>query len=145
MTEGDLGWLAGIIDGEGTITLSEVHKYDRKRIGFSVNVCISNTDPKIIHHSVSLIREMGIEPGLQDLKRSSSSGHKDAYQIRITNYFDVEIYLRRIKKYLVGKQQQAFWMLEYIKQRELDGKNQVIGDLNKKGREEVIKDEGKSS
>jgi len=131
MTESDLGWLAGIIDGEGTITLCEVHKYDREKIGYSVNVCVSSTDTKIAYHTMDLMKEMNIQPAIQILKRDIASNHKDAYQVRITNYFEIEIYLRMIQKYLVGKQEQAYWMLEYIKQRELEGKNQPIGDLSR--------------
>jgi hypothetical protein len=119
MNESDLGWLAGIIDGEGTITLCEVHKVDRQHLGFSVNVCVSSTSPKLIYRVMHLMEEMELKPAIQLLKGKGK--RKDAYQARITERTRIELFLLRISPYLVEKKEQAYWMLEYIKQRRLEG------------------------
>ena len=67
MTDIELGWLAGIIDGEGTIALSSVHKYDRTHTAYSTNVCVSSTSTKISDKVVALLKEMGLDPSVKQL------------------------------------------------------------------------------
>ena len=118
MTEADLGWLGGIIDGEGTITLCEVHKYDRERVGYSSNVCVSSTSPRLTYKVLRLMEEMQLNPALQLLKGKGK--RKDSYQVRITHSTRIELFLLRMMPYLEEKREQARWMLEYIKQRKLE-------------------------
>jgi len=121
MTDFDIGWLAGIVDGEGTITLSPTHRYDRKHISYSATIQISTTSTQVAHKAIYLLKDMGLDPALCIVNREKE-GYKEAYLVRLTNKYEIERCIHTIKNHLSGKQEQAFWMIEFFKQRELDGK-----------------------
>lgn len=64
LTQAEIGWLAGIIEGEGSITMNARKKAWKGWNGFGVDMHIFavNTDAGIIEKAVSIIRKMGVEP-----------------------------------------------------------------------------------
>ena len=73
LTEGEIGWLAGIIEGEGSITMN-VRKKTWKGwsgIGVDLTVCVSNTDALILEKVADLLRRIsGHEPYINEFKKS---------------------------------------------------------------------------
>ena len=57
-TEAEIGWLAGIIDGEGHIGLS--NQNSKKVRSVRVDLQIVNTDIKLIEKLVNILRKMSM-------------------------------------------------------------------------------------
>lgn len=70
LTQAEIGWLAGIIEGEGSITMNARKKQWKGWNGFGVDMQIYavNTDAGIIEKSVSILRKMGVEPHILETK-----------------------------------------------------------------------------
>ena len=68
LTQAEIGWLTGIIEGEGSITMNARKKKWKGWQGFGVDmgVTMCNTDAGIIERCVQIIRKMGIEPYIHE-------------------------------------------------------------------------------
>jgi hypothetical protein len=83
-------YLAGLVDGEGTITLSAEHRGERRRIVVS----ISNTDRGLLE----FVREM-VGAGRITGKRTYSERHTPSFAYRVTNRQALDL-LSQIASYL---------------------------------------------
>jgi hypothetical protein len=107
-TESTLGYLAGILDGEGTITL---HRGARKQ----VFITISNTDTKLM----SWLKTIG---GSVQNRKISKLGTKVCFVWKVVGRADVEAFLRAVYPYMRIKKDKALLairtLVSYRKQRE---------------------------
>ena len=121
----DLVWLAGLIDGDGCICVS---KERRKEMGGALRLIalveVSATIPAITNKVMEILNSMHIEFNycLQKTKR------KPIHRVRLQNLLNIEKLLLWVHPYLVGKKEASFWMLEFTKQRRLEG--QKYSDLS---------------
>lgn len=125
MRDVDLAWLAGIVDGEGTMGVYAMRQKP-KREGLKaththvVNFSVANTDARIIVRMRALCDELlGHEPMTSVQKPKISRGNTPKYQVMITNSRDVLIILRAIEPYLVGKSDQARVLRVLLERRRL--------------------------
>jgi hypothetical protein len=122
-TDIEIGWLAGIIDGEGWIGMSlETEHFYRKgyntrQKSVKVEIKVVNTDPAIIVQTAMIMRKLGVNPYLRS---SSRTGEKrDVYEASIKRMAPVQRVLQVIQPHLVGtKQQRANIMLQFIELRQ---------------------------
>lgn len=63
-TETEIGWLAGIIDGEGHIGLS--NQNTKKCRSVRADLQIVNTDNLLIEKLVNILRKMGVNPYIRE-------------------------------------------------------------------------------
>jgi hypothetical protein len=70
ITQAEIGWLAGIIEGEGSITMNARKKQWKGWNGFGVDMQVYavNTDAGIIQKTVAILRKLGIEPYIYESK-----------------------------------------------------------------------------
>ena len=61
--ERSLSWLAGIFDGEGTIS-AQVYTMPDGRVRITPFLAVSNTDEGILTEALSILRELGANPRL---------------------------------------------------------------------------------
>jgi len=110
----NIGWLAGILDGEGSITLLKAYK--RKTEWYVPHIRISNTDPNIIDRVVDILKslEVGFYRYEQPPKKSN---YKPLQHIVITGMKRVKKFLDLIGEYLVGKKSQAIVVRAFINYR----------------------------
>src|SRR5688572_11752451 len=83
-------YLAGLVDGEGTITLTSMHRGERRRIVVS----ISNTDRSLLE----FVRD-AVGAGRITAKRTYSERHTPSFCYCITNRQALD-FLRQISAYL---------------------------------------------
>ena len=76
VTDKDLGWLAGLFDGEGSICLQRAGKYKYPRID------IVNTERKLLEKAQAILDQLEIDSGLT-LKNAETVKYKAAYQLWI--------------------------------------------------------------
>ena len=122
MTEYDIGWLAGIIDGDGCISI------DENKV---VRIIIIMTDEKTIYHIKDLTKIGSIT------KINCSISHpkwKDQYKWIIYNNDTINI-LNKIKDHLIIKQLHAELALEYLTKKKLNIKHEDLKVIYEKIKE----------
>jgi len=112
LSESEKGYIAGLIDGEGTITL-EKRKF-ASDIKVHPAVYISNTSLELLTHIREVLGVGTIRRGHRRKSRSTGSERKQDYKLGIHKIREVEGLLKTIKPYLVLKKRQAEVVLEFI-------------------------------
>ncbi len=110
MTDIERGWLAGIIDGEGTICCQWVtaggHQYLHPRI------TVYNNNPQIVETARRLFEEITEYP-LPRTVQNKNGG----YSISVTRRKDLIKVLDWVLPDLIGKSEQAQALLEHFRER----------------------------
>jgi len=126
-TEYELGWVAGIVDGEGWLGFT-VFTDPRRANGTQVKceLRIVNTDPEIIAKSEDIFRKMGINPYMRT--RLQKGINRPVHECATKNMTNLLKILPKIEPYLVGnKKQRARLMMEFI---DLRKKNEGLENPN---------------
>lgn len=103
----EIGWLAGIIDGEGNISLVVGRQYTNLTHTFSCffignSVGVTNVNKAIVSKVKELYRELDIKYNTHGI------------QITVNRQYDIAKLLLAVRPYLVGKRDQADMMLRYL-------------------------------
>jgi hypothetical protein len=128
----DLSYVAGIIDGEGCLSIGK-HKTNTKPTYFPV-LDITNSNKKIIYFVESVI------PSNYICFRENYSKNeiaKPVYVYRIYSKDKLFIALNSLKNRLIGKKKQANIILKFIKTKSIEKQEEyyiMMSKLNKKGK-----------
>lgn len=114
LPEWQLGWIAGIIDGEGCLGIGKASP-GGSYYGPSVRV---NNTSRIMVGLLSSVTHLG---SIRKLQKKPQ--HKQVYQWDISAYSDVYLFLSRIIKYMAIRRPQAELLLEYCS-------NKITGDCD---------------
>ena len=101
----EASYIAGVIDGEGSITLTRMHENEHRRPVLT----IASTDKELLIYIQSLTG------GIITSKRNYKPGvHKDSYTLSIKNKVEVLATLQCIHPFLriERKKRRALWILE---------------------------------
>jgi hypothetical protein len=130
----DIAYMAGFIDGEGTITLN----LGSSGKWWSPYVGVINTDFNVMDFFAKIFGRRA------SLKKDKRLGRNDAYGVEITSLREVYEFLQIIYPYLRVKKEQAKLLLEYCKlrlarfQQPLNAQEreivEKIRELNRRGR-----------
>ncbi len=90
LTDCDAAYIAGLIDGEGTVSLTRKHRSDNRQ----VVVSISNTERPLLEY---VIEQVGA--GKITAKRTYSNKHTPSFTYAVTNRQALDL-LRQIVPYL---------------------------------------------
>jgi hypothetical protein len=104
-SETDIAYMAGLIDGEGTISLTPTKGTHR----FRPFVEITNTDPLMIEW---LHRYFW-----QKVRKGETDLHRPVFKVHLTGY-GITPFLERIKPYLTAKKIQCFLLMAFINLRQ---------------------------
>ena len=116
MTDQELGWLAGIVDGEGCIGM-----YTHKRKYMEATLVIGNTDPQVVVECHRLIREVAPSGRIRTIQPKGKR-KQVFYEIRVSRRDDVRKILGFLLPCLRGaKRSQAELVLHGIEQRTQNG------------------------
>ncbi|GEM_PF-1875634 len=116
VTVTDLAWLAGFVDGEGTITLSD-RRYLNKRI--SPHFILTNTHFASLDHALDIIGRAGINAHvLQKAEPKKAGNYRPAGTIELAGFERVRKLLVLLQPYLVTKERQTAIVLEFIARRQ---------------------------
>jgi hypothetical protein len=121
LSELQIGYLAGIMDGEGTITFVYHKSKTNVNVIHSPVVYVSavaNSNPLIIQHVSSLLDKLPIRYKVFSPKKEwNPKAKKKPYAIHIMGMDSAKLYLKVIGPYLSGKKEQAELTLEYLERR----------------------------
>lgn len=91
MKDWEAGYLAGIIDGEGSITLTRMHQREHRR----PCITISSSDKELLLYIRTLTGG-----AISNKKNYKPGFHKDSYTLSIKNKQSVLMILKEISPYL---------------------------------------------
>ena len=149
MTDRELGWVAGIIDGEGSVGYHPVRVNGRLKMYYT-DVRVANSDRGMID---KLQRLLG--PGYIELRQPEKPHHKPVWRVKWISTKAVEI-LRLVVGELETKREQAeaviqLYGAEQAVPQERPGVRRpewlwalrkatfdLVRELNRRGKEEVI-------
>ena len=90
ITSEEAAYIAGLIDGEGTISLSRKHRVDNRQLVVS----ISNTERNLLNYVIETVGA-----GLITTKRTSRANHTPSFTYSISNRQSLDL-LKQITPYL---------------------------------------------
>jgi intein/homing endonuclease len=157
----DLAYLAGLWDGEGSITVwHSIRKVSKRRkVGadrYIAAIVLVNTNKPMIDNVERILNDMDIYPTIYFRNRGIKN--KDVYQLMSRNLTECETVLKAIYPYLIAKKQQAKLTLQFIESRKkilLSSKgwghgtpysedeikwSKEIQRLNKRGKARILRD-----
>lgn len=128
--ETKIAWLAGIIDGEGTIGCYFYHEKTGQSPRYGI--WIINTDKRIIDMTSEIFRQLGatkVFTAEKVYKKNLWSKNRMWY-VQVNRKLDVKLILEAITPYLVSKQEQAQLILNFFN----DFPNLLYGRGNRSGK-----------
>ena len=115
--ETDVAWLAGIFDGEGTITVtrngSTKHPEQNAR---KTEMVIANGDERIILRAIEVLESIGIKPYITCMEPASHQRLK-RWRVGITKRVDVFTLTGILIPHLTAKKEQATLLKRYVASR----------------------------
>ncbi|HDZ13365.1 hypothetical protein LCGC14_0643850 [marine sediment metagenome] len=119
LTQVELAYLAGLIDGEGTITLERTGKRRMNGVmGLSPSVIVANTDTSIVQWVVTSFERIGAKPYIKTQTPSQKNKRcKPCYWVIVKSLTKSKKILTVVKQYLIAKRAQADLILEFIQIR----------------------------
>jgi hypothetical protein len=107
----DLGWIAGIADGEGSFFLTLTHCDGVPCI--KASFAVENTNELIIKAVKRIVSEI-IGKQKRYLPINKKAGYKQAWLFQLTSFEDLKKFSEAVLPYLEGKREQAKTMLEFV-------------------------------
>jgi hypothetical protein len=111
-SNGELIWLAGFIDADGSINFKK-KAYGKDNIAHSPRVSMTTTCIVTKEFLDNLFTRYQLGHYIY-LRKTKNRSHQDNYNIEIVGHKRVKKILLIIKDYLVTKKRESEWMLEYI-------------------------------
>ena len=118
---GQLGWLAGVIDGEGTITISKQNRGNY--YSYKPEIHITNINFLILRKAQFLFKKISgdhVKIFVTDNKRENK-----VYRVRVQSINGCKNILKALTPHLIGKKKQAEIVLKWLS-RERVRKNSAI-------------------
>jgi hypothetical protein len=105
MESWEAAYIAGIIDGEGSITLTRMHENENRR----PCITVASTDKELLVYLRSLT-----DGTINSKKNYNPERHKDSYTLSIKKKDSVVTLVKKISPYLRvdKKRKRALWILE---------------------------------
>lgn len=113
----DLAWLAGFLDGEGTIGISRTNGKNWKHPYLRPAVQAPNTDRRAIDRMAEIIGAVTGKPPAICVANKGEGNWKKAWRVRVSTQWELLLLLPAIMPYLVLKKRQAELCLDFCKRR----------------------------
>lgn len=124
-TDAELGWLAGIIDGEGWLGMSVETEhwyragYNTRQKSIKVEVKIPNCDRAIVEKSAEILTKLDVNPHIRTCGHAPNGNNRQAYEVSIKRMKSVRHILETVRPYLCGtKAERADLILRFIELRQ---------------------------
>jgi hypothetical protein len=116
----ELSYLAGIIDGEGTITVTYWKRKSRSKYGgndilyLTPRLVIANTSEILMSESRRILEQICcVSVSRSDHSRRTKLNHKPCYQFAISGKTNIKMVLEKINPYLRVKRKQGELLLDF--------------------------------
>ena len=122
----DLGWLAGILDGEGSIVLGTFKRKEGYLQTYH-DVRFYNSDEEVINKVVKILDMNGIKSFTSSRLQYGNLGDRQGFTVAVSNNASVVKLLEAVKEDLTCKKARAELVLRFCKLR-LEHKNRPNTD-----------------
>jgi len=113
----DIGWLVGLIDGEGCFSLSKIKTGKLKRADYIYpQIVVSSTSPEITAKTHQVLRNLGIASHTVYYPKVGSP-HKPVWSVRIAGIKRIKHFMDVMFDYLECRRAQAYCMKRYVELR----------------------------
>jgi hypothetical protein len=128
VTDFEIGWLAGVIDGEGTVAFSVYSLRHRGKIIQVVRVkpqvIVTNTDKELVERAADIFKRSGVGAHFATREQHGRSfavtkTYRPLHVANVSGFKRAKKALELIVPHLVSKKAKAELVLRYIRQREL--------------------------
>jgi len=114
-TDVEIGWLAGIYDGEGYIAFTRQNA--KKVRSIRPEVQMVNCDPELIVKTVGVLNKIGINPYIRERKYNGTRW-QSCFHVSLSKFSDIKRFLDIVGPYLTGeKRVKADLMAQLINSR----------------------------
>ena len=130
LSEFELGYLAGFIDGEGSLIINKREKIGykgKKYIGYSAYIDLGNTNKECLEYVKNIL---GVTSGIYT--NQMKGNRKIAYRLRI-GYKQAKPLIEQLKDKLIIKKEIAKIFLDYDLVEDKEILWQIAKQLNKRG------------
>lgn len=110
----EAAWLAGFIDGEGTIMLYVSHPKSERHPHIQSALRVANTIEDNIKVAKAIMSRMAGREVRYKATRQSVVGYRPLYRLDVDRQADIVTVIGAMLPFLVGKRPQADLMLEYL-------------------------------
>ncbi|MEW6385915.1 MAG: LAGLIDADG family homing endonuclease [Thermodesulfobacteriota bacterium] len=114
--ERDAAWLAGIIDGEGCISVSHNRNHNGDVAHYRPRFEIRNTNPYLMRRITEILTTWKVKYFLIYIKPREVQ-YRESLAMAITNYRGIMRILSKTMPYLTAKKEEAQAMMKFIKWR----------------------------
>lgn len=120
----DLGWLSGILDGEGSIILGTYNKKDKTHHYF-VRVCFYNSDEDVINKIVKILDHHEISNHVESRLQYGNLGNRKGFTVTVGKIDSIIKLINLIKNDLTCKKTRAELVFKFCEKR-LQHKNKPL-------------------
>jgi predicted RNA-binding protein with EMAP domain len=114
-TELEIGWLAGIYDGEGYIGFS--HQNAKKVRSIRPDIQLVNCDPDVILKTKRILNMIGINPYIRERVHNKKKWSRN-YILTMSKFSDVKKFIDTLGNHLTGeKKKRAELMIQLVNSR----------------------------
>ena len=113
VSEKELSWLAGILDGEGSIGISRLMSH-RRYPTLSPRISIGNTNSKIVDEVRRIFKKIPVTCFIEKRQQTPGKNWKAATVLQISHSQGVYDLLTVITPYLIGKKLQAKILVSFL-------------------------------
>ena len=122
-----LAWLAGIWDGEGSITVfsnpdywrvkNHIRGAKKPQLKMLPTICVVNTDLKMIAEIIKILDKYDIRLNIMKRKWKRKENYSDTYQLITRKMSKIKAFLELVHPYLISKKPQAELLLRFVNSR----------------------------
>jgi hypothetical protein len=112
VTDLDLGWLAGIIEGEGCFYLQATH--NRKQTAYSPQIFITNTNERIIAKAERIIKALGLACYIYLQKQGS---YRNCWKVAVMGMKRVQRFIHILYPYIECRREQLECLKTFTEER----------------------------
>jgi len=116
-SEPDLAWLAGIVDGEGTIGIHRTNVKSQKHPYLRPHIQIANTDLRILEKARVILTAITGRLHNTVVTNKGGNGQKKGYRIAANTQSAAVLLLPLLIPHLAGKREQAELVLDFSTRR----------------------------
>lgn len=114
-TDLEIGWLAGIYDGEGYIGFTRQNS--KKVRSIRPDIQLVNCDPDVILKVRKILNKIGINPYIRERMHDKKKWSRN-YILSMSKFSDVKKFIDTLGNYLTGeKKKRAMLMIELVNSR----------------------------
>lgn len=123
VTDIELGWLAGIWDGEGTFGLSRQNR--NNGVYYNTKVSMENTSIPIIDECQRILKKAGIKYFIV-ARKAKTKKHKNRFVLQVVRHTEIVKFCQLVNDYLISKKVQCELLEEFCNSRVENGRSPIL-------------------